>query len=66
LLHLLVSLAQVLDLTPAELFDACTRKHRLNLPPPDPTLTAARKPANRRPSHDAGGGNPGPGRGRGR
>ena len=37
LLHLLVSLAQVLDLTPAELFDACTRKHRLNLPRPDPT-----------------------------
>ncbi|HRT56497.1 MAG TPA: metallophosphoesterase family protein [Candidatus Paceibacterota bacterium] len=32
-----LNLAQDLDLTPAELFDACTRKHRLNLPRPDPT-----------------------------
>jgi predicted phosphodiesterase len=31
LLHLLISLAQVMDITPEELFEAYTKKHRVNL-----------------------------------
>ena len=31
LLHFLISLAQVMQITPDELFEACTKKHRVNL-----------------------------------
>jgi hypothetical protein len=31
LLHFLISLAQVMEITPDELFEAYTKKHRINL-----------------------------------